>query len=135
MSTLPFALLFLVAFIIVAFAFRRQERAHEKETRELREALASLGKSHDAQINKVCSLHNEMFNAMLKRERLKRLHWQEVGKFLWNLLDDIDTLDDSCRNNHVRFRERVRTTQRRRNEVATSDGHVLTWKHEQKEKS
>lgn len=135
MSTLPFALLFLVAFFIVAFAFRRQEALHKEEKADLVAAFErryeSLGKKHHAQIDAMGAL----YDAAMKRERTKRLHWREVAKFLWYLLDDIDTLDDVCKNNHMRFRERVRAAQRRRTEVATSDGFVLIWKHEQEKKS
>ena len=44
-----------------------------------------------------------------------------VATKLWCLLDDIDTLDDSCRNNHLKFRDRVRRTQQRRTLYATFD--------------
>jgi len=33
---------------------------------------------------------------------------------LWQLLDDIDTLDDSCREHDAEFRERVRAVQKKR---------------------
>jgi len=36
---------------------------------------------------------------------------------LWQLLDDIDTLDDSCRDDDHIFRERVRAVQQKRWEI------------------
>lgn len=50
--------------------------------------------------------------------------------FLFRLLDDIDTLDDACRNNDALFRERVRAVHRRRFEVVDTDGYSKTWKDE-----
>ena len=72
----------------------------------------------------------------LEQERAVRSEcaaWEAAATFLWERLDDIDTLDDSCRDNHIKFRERVRATQKRRTEVADSDGYGLTWKHLVKE--
>lgn len=40
---------------------------------------------------------------------------------LWDLLDDIDTLDDACRQDDHSFREATRTTQRRRFEIFSLD--------------
>ena len=44
---------------------------------------------------------------------------------LWQLLDDIDTLDDSCRDNDAEFRKQARAYFRARYEHLTSDGYVL----------
>lgn len=44
--------------------------------------------------------------------------WLASTARLWRLLDDIDTLDDACRNNHMKFRARVREKQRERFDVA-----------------
>ena len=49
-----------------------------------------------------------------------------AAKFLWDRLDDIDTLDDACRENDKAFRENVRQVQRRRFEVGTTDGFSVT---------
>lgn len=49
-----------------------------------------------------------------------------AAKFLWDRLDDIDTLDDACRENDKAFRENVRQVQRRRFEVGTTDGFSIT---------
>jgi hypothetical protein len=52
-----------------------------------------------------------MNEAELKRKIVK----------LWMLLDDIDTLDDACREDDHSFREATRTTQRRRFEIVSGD--------------
>ncbi len=51
-----------------------------------------------------------------------------AAKFLWQLLDDIDSLDDSCRDDDKLFRERVRALQKRRFDVGDSDGYEVVWK-------
>ena len=38
----------------------------------------------------------------------------QIAVQLWRLLDDIDTLDDACRDDHEAFRRIVRSVQRRR---------------------
>lgn len=53
--------------------------------------------------------------------------WEAVAGYLFRLLDDIDTLDDSCRENDHAFRECVRHVQRRRFEVATTDGYKVSF--------
>ncbi|WP_299663907.1 hypothetical protein [uncultured Ruegeria sp.] len=47
--------------------------------------------------------------------------------FLWDLLDDIDTLDDACKDNDAEFRNRVRQVQRRRFEISSSNGYSVTF--------
>ena len=44
-----------------------------------------------------------------------------VARYLWSLLDDIDTLDDSCRTDALLFRESVRRVQQKRFKVGTVD--------------
>jgi hypothetical protein len=51
--------------------------------------------------------------------------WEERAKALWQLLDDIDTADDACRENDKAFRERARAIIKRRNDILTSDGYLL----------
>ncbi len=51
-----------------------------------------------------------------------------AAKFLWQLLDDVDSLDDSCRDDDKLFRERARALQKRRFEVGDSDGYEVIWK-------
>lgn len=53
----------------------------------------------------------------------------DAAEKLWQLLDDIDTLDDACRDDDAAFRRLVRGIQQKRHELATSDGYRLYWKH------
>lgn len=50
------------------------------------------------------------------------------AEFLFGLLDDIDTLDDACKNDDKAFREKVYKIQQRRYEVASTDGYEISWK-------
>lgn len=53
----------------------------------------------------------------------------KAAERLWQLLDNIDTLDDSCRDNDVAFRREARKQQKQRFEIAEShNGQTLTWK-------
>jgi hypothetical protein len=54
--------------------------------------------------------------------------WESSARFLWDLLDNIDTLDDACKGDDLAFRNRVRRNQRRRFEISDSDGYVVTFK-------
>lgn len=53
----------------------------------------------------------------------------EAAEALWQMLDDIDTLDDACRDDDAAFRRLVRGVQQKRRDLATSDGYRLYWKH------
>ncbi len=53
-------------------------------------------------------------------------HVKEQRLFLWNLLDNIDTLDDACKNDDALFRKAVREQQKRRWNISTSDGYGVT---------
>ena len=62
-----------------------------------------------------------MNQARAEIERLER-----VAQFLWKLLDDIDTLDDSCREDDQSFRKAVyRAQQKRWTTGAKSDGYIV----------
>jgi len=52
--------------------------------------------------------------------------WQDRAEFLWQLLDDIDTADDACREHDSTFRERAREIVKRRHEILVSDGYFLS---------
>lgn len=54
--------------------------------------------------------------------------WESHARFLWDLLDNIDTLDDASKSNDLAFRDHTRKQQQRRYEVSTSDGYVVTFK-------
>ncbi len=56
-----------------------------------------------------------------------RMSKTEIIVFLWNLLDDIDTLDDACKSDDHAFRNMTRNAQRRRFETGIkTDGYSLT---------
>ena len=44
---------------------------------------------------------------------------------LWQLLDNIDTLDDACRDSDESFRALARNCQKERHQILTSDGYEL----------
>ena len=46
---------------------------------------------------------------------------------LWALLDDIDTLDDSCREHDDLFRERTRLRQQKRFQIIHTNGNDFVW--------
>ena len=56
---------------------------------------------------------------------LERDEWEQVARFLWSLLDNIDTLDDAARDNDASYRAHTRAQQKRRWEVGQSDGHLV----------
>lgn len=62
--------------------------------------------------NPLCMLAEEV--RLLKEQRRK----------LWMLLDDIDTLDDSCRDNDNAFRQAARKRQRQRFEIWNPDDDI-----------
>lgn len=54
--------------------------------------------------------------------------FKDAAAALWDLLDDIDTLDDSCRGDDAAFRAQVRTVQEKREAWAVSpDAQRLVW--------
>tara|TARA_R110000772_G_scaffold167628_1_gene279335 strand:+ start:241 stop:468 length:228 start_codon:yes stop_codon:yes gene_type:complete len=59
---------------------------------------------------------------------IEAANWESHARFLWDLLDNIDTLDDACKSDDLEFRDRTRTQQRRRYEVSASDGYVVRFK-------
>lgn len=56
-----------------------------------------------------------------------------AADFLFGLLDDIDTLDDACRSDDAAFRDAVRRVQRKRFEVAETDGYTVSFKAREQE--
>lgn len=61
-----------------------------------------------------------------KAEReLKTAH--EDREFLFQLLDDIDTMDDAAKGDDGAFRAQVRRIHKKRFERATTDGYVVKW--------
>lgn len=55
------------------------------------------------------------------------MSWEERARFLWGLLDAIDTLDDVFKEDGPAFRNSVRKRQRRRFEISDSDGYEVTF--------
>lgn len=53
---------------------------------------------------------------------------EEQAFRLWRLLDDIDTLDDACRDNDAGFRDLVRDVQRRRFALLHGEDFDALWK-------
>lgn len=58
----------------------------------------------------------------------KMIEYKDIASFLFNLLDDIDTLDDACKGDNKAFRERVYEIQQKRFEVADTNGYELKFK-------
>lgn len=51
-------------------------------------------------------------------------------EFLWDLLDDIDTVSDAAKSDDAGYRRAVTRIQSRRHEVGESlDGQTITWKN------
>lgn len=44
---------------------------------------------------------------------------------LWELLDDIDTLEDVCKSDDIRFRQYTSRRHKKRFDILTSDGYNL----------
>ena len=63
-----------------------------------------------------CSEHDSADALRVERGR---------SRALWMLLDNIDTLDDSCRSNDAMFRDAARKQQKRRHDLLTTDGYSL----------
>jgi len=53
---------------------------------------------------------------------------REIAEFLFQRLDDIDTLYDACKGNKEAFYAQVARIHPRRFEVADTDGYSLTFK-------
>ena len=58
----------------------------------------------------------------------ERTRLETIAQFLFARLDDIDTIDDAAKDDDHSYRVHVRRIQRRRFEVATTDGYTVTWK-------
>jgi len=53
---------------------------------------------------------------------------KQIAEYLWNLLDDIDTLDDIVKTDGLAFRDMVRDIQKKRWETGIiCDGFTLDW--------
>lgn len=52
---------------------------------------------------------------------------EAAAQFLWKLLDDIDTVSDMAKGDDKAYRAAVERIQRRRFEVGSTDGYVVTF--------
>jgi hypothetical protein len=52
---------------------------------------------------------------------------QKKAEELWQLLDNIDTLADACKDDKDAFQKHVLRYARKRHEIVTSDGYKLLW--------
>lgn len=53
--------------------------------------------------------------------------YEKVARFLWDLLDDIDTAGDIAKADDKTYRDMVERLQRRRFEVGNTDGQTVTF--------
>ena len=53
--------------------------------------------------------------------------YEAIARFLFSLLDDIDTADDLAKGNEQLYRNLVRRHHARRFEVASTDGYTVTF--------
>lgn len=60
-------------------------------------------------------------------EKRKRLSYKKIATVLWNLLDNIDTIDDIAKENNVMYRHLVQDMQSRKNNYGVSDGYNIHW--------
>jgi hypothetical protein len=69
----------------------------------------------------------------MSEQRSNESDYKGAAEALWQLLDDISTLDDACKSNDAVFRKAVRTVAERRGDHAHSyDGQTLIWSWEEK---
>lgn len=54
---------------------------------------------------------------------MSKLTYELAAGLLWQLMDDIDTMDDACRNDDAAFRRIVREKIAKRHQVMKSDGY------------
>jgi hypothetical protein len=59
--------------------------------------------------------------------KAEMLRARGVAEALWQLLDNIDTLQDVCKSDDVAFRRLVQRHHEKRHEYLTSDGYRLYW--------
>jgi hypothetical protein len=66
---------------------------------------------------------DEAAKVRAENERLR-----EAATALFDLIDEIDTISDLAKNDDKLYRQLVERTQRRRFEIATTDGYSLTFR-------
>jgi hypothetical protein len=86
------------------------------ELEKIKRCAALLGEPADEVVQ---SLVDEVFETRV------------VAEALWQLLDDINTLDAVCGANDAWYRKAVEAHQQKRHEHIRSDGHHLYWPGEE----
>lgn len=56
-----------------------------------------------------------------------RTDWEKIALELWKLLDDIDTLDDACKDNDASFRKHAYDFQQKRHAILSASEWELRW--------
>lgn len=51
-------------------------------------------------------------------------HWRNVAMDLWRVLDNIDTLDDACKDNDSTFRKNAITQVKKRHGILLLEGRI-----------
>ena len=69
----------------------------------------------------------QIIQEMQQVMKLRESHtWEQIARALYDILDDIDTLDDVCRENNQAFRDLVMKAQAKKNRFLFSpDGHQV----------
>lgn len=63
----------------------------------------------------------------LVRLRVENEKLQQISTFLFDILDDIDTMDDIAKGDDAYYRNNVRKLHKRRFDVAETDGYTVTF--------
>jgi len=56
------------------------------------------------------------------------IDYEKAARFLFDLLDDIDTASDMAKDDNAAYRRQVEELQKRRFKVATVDGYEVTFR-------
>lgn len=72
-------------------------------------------------------MSTEYTKGTLVKMMKKNLDYKLISNFLYQIIDNIDTLDDVAKDNHKVYRELVRGQIERAHEIATSDGYEIVF--------
>ena len=70
----------------------------------------------------------EMIGSIIVPIKTREEKIEDIAQYLFQLLDDIDTVDDMAKSDGQAYRIYVQDIQRKRFNVATTDGYKVTWK-------
>jgi hypothetical protein len=104
-------------------------RARVKEIGQPPKYLQAMKRIADEQGITVSEFRKKMDEAaeMVAREQA-RVDSMSDREYLWQLLDDVSTMDDACKGDDAAFRRNVRRIIEKRSYVAVSeDGQTLVW--------